>query len=266
MNLNIEHRACYEFDMPVTYTIQQLHLTPQDGFGQRVKNWDIRVNGNLQSYADAFGNTTHTLVLDEPHHEVIITAYGEVETGIDLPPNDDLFPIEVYLRDTPLTKPDIRIRNFARLFVPASGKVDEVVLTELMHGITDSVACHRACAATHAGPSEALAAGVGSYQDHAHIFIACCRSLGIPGRYVSGYLFTPEGGKMENHAWADAWLEGTGWHSFDVSNRQRANGIHVRLATGLDDNDACPFKGLSHPAKQSMSSTLLAHSLEQAQQ
>ena len=62
MNLNIEHRACYEFDMPMAYTIQQLHLTPQDGFGQRVKNWDIRVNGKLQSYADAFGNTTHTLV------------------------------------------------------------------------------------------------------------------------------------------------------------------------------------------------------------
>jgi transglutaminase-like putative cysteine protease len=107
---------------------------------------------------------------------------------------------------------------------------------------------------------------VGSYQDHAHIFIACCRSLGIPGRYISGYLFTPEQDKMESHAWADAWLEGSGWHSFDISNQQRANGIHVRLASGLDDNDACPFKGMSRQAQRSMSSILLAHSMEQPQQ
>ncbi len=241
MRLNIEHSTRYAYATPVDYTIQQLRLTPQDGFGQRVRRWEVRVNGRLQPYADAFGNVVHTLVMDQPHREVLITACGEVETDIDLFPEVDTLPLPVYLRATALTAVDEDISRFARCF--ASNGIDEIELYALMRAVRDRVAYRRGATDVHTTAIEAFATGAGVCQDHAHVFIACCRYLGIPARYVSGYLFTEDGHLVESHAWADAWLDGR-WLSYDVSNGQRATGIHVRLATGLDYRDACPVSGV----------------------
>jgi len=68
--------------------------------------------------------------------------------------------------------------------------------------------------------SEAFALGQGVCQDHAHVFISCCRSLGYPARYVSGYLFTEDGSLMQTHAWVDVWLDNQ-WQSLDISNGYR---------------------------------------------
>ncbi len=263
LHLNIEHHTQLSFDDSVDYTIQQLHLTPLDGFGQKVKRWEIRVNGELRAHADTYGNLEHTLVVDGPHRSINITATGEVETGVDVPPQPDVLPIQVYLRYTPLTMADHRIRAFAKLYAPTTAKLDDAVLTNLMFGIRDCVAYRKGKGATSASAADALAAGEGSCHDYAHIFIACCRSLGIPARFVSGYLFSTATGRLESHAWADAWVEGEGWLSFDVCNGQRANGIHVRLATGLDYRDACPVSGVAHGATEAMS---LSVQVQQAQQ
>ena len=82
MRLTIEHHTQYVYTTPVNYTIQQLRLTPQSGFGQHVKYWDIKVQGQMHEYEDAFGNTVHTLVVDKPHTELSVTVMGEVETGV----------------------------------------------------------------------------------------------------------------------------------------------------------------------------------------
>lgn len=243
MHLNIEHRTRYTYDAPVDYTIQQLRLTPQDGFGQRVKRWEIRVNGRMQPHADAYGNAAHTLVVDTPHSEIEITARGEVETGLDTAAPEETLPLSVYLRATPLTAVDARLANFARNFARADGSVDAAGLEAMMHAVREQVSYQRGSTGVHTNAAEAFAAGEGVCQDHTHIFIACCRHLGAPARYVSGYLFTQDGHLVESHAWADAWLGGE-WLSFDVSNGQRTNGIHVRLATGLDYRDACPVTGV----------------------
>ena len=66
MQLSIQHRTHYRYSEALNYTIQQLRLTPRDGFGQRVKNWTIRVNGHLHRADDAFGNIAHLLVIDSP--------------------------------------------------------------------------------------------------------------------------------------------------------------------------------------------------------
>lgn len=242
MHLNIEHSTRYAYDTPVDYTIQQLRLTPQDGFGQRVKRWELRVNGQIRPHGDAHGNAMHTLVMDQPHQEVHITAVGEVETGLDLPPAVDLLPLPVYLRATPLTTVDAALARFARYF-SGNGRMDEIELHALMRAVRDRIVYRRGTTGVQTTAAQAFAAGEGVCQDHAHVFIACCRHLGVPARYVSGYLFTEDGHLVESHAWADAWVDG-GWQSYDVSNGQRANGIHVRLATGLDYRDACPVSGV----------------------
>lgn len=242
MRLTIEHRTCYAYDTPVDYSIQQLRLTPQSGFGQRVASWNIRVNGQMRLNTDAYGNAVHTLVVDTPHRSIEITARGEVETGLDLPPAADTLPLQVYLRETALTSLDDALAEFARQFGMPGG-LDHARLHALMQAVCNHIAYRRGTTGVTTSAAEAFRAGEGVCQDHAHVFIACCRHLGVPARYVSGYLFTEDGHLVESHAWADVWLEGA-WLSFDVSNNQRANGIHVRLATGLDYRDACPIAGV----------------------
>src|SRR5690606_22398794 len=83
----------------------------------------------------------------------------------------------------------------------------------------------------------------GVCQDHAHVFIACCRAQGIPARYVSGYLHTDDDEHVASHAWAEAWCGGR-WRTFDVTNGLLAPSRHLKLAIGLDYLEACPVRGV----------------------
>ncbi|MFD0460598.1 transglutaminase family protein [Microvirga aerilata] len=91
---------------------------------------------------------------------------------------------------------------------------------------------------------DAFSAGHGVCQDFTHIFLAAARHLRIPARYVSGYLHKP--GEVEQgagHAWAEAYISGLGWVSFDPANAISATEHYVRLAIGLDYLDAAPVRG-----------------------
>jgi len=81
-------------------------------------------------------------------------------------------------------------------------------------------------------------------QDHSHIFIACAREMGMPARYVSGYLMI-DGATAQDamHAWAEAHVDALGWVGFDVSNAISPDARYVRVATGLDYADASPVSG-----------------------
>lgn len=268
MLLNIEHRTTYQYSEVVNYTIQLLRLTPQNGFGQQVLRWEIRVNGHLQPHKDTYGNHAHTLVVDAPHEEISIVASGEVETGLNVLPINDGLPTPIYLRPTPLTEMDENLTAFVEEFKVAHPKLQEpAALQALMDAIIDRVPYVKGQTAVETSAAKAFALGSGVCQDHAHIFIACCRYLGVPARYVSGYLFTPDGSLMESHAWADAWLDDIGWISFDVTNRCRTNGVHVRLATGLDYRDACPISGVRNGGGvETMSVKVVVHQMQQQAQ
>jgi transglutaminase-like putative cysteine protease len=238
MQLTIEHRTSYQYDEMVNYTIQQLRLTPQEHFGQRVIRWEIKVNGQLQRFDDAFGNVTHTLVLDRPHDRINIVAHGEVETEQAYNALDGTLPVQVYLRETPLTRLSNALSGFAHEFH------DTNRLEAMIAAIVEKVPYNKGITNAKTSAAEAFELQGGVCQDHAHIFIACCRSLGLPARYVSGYLFTQDGSLMESHGWADVWLGEQGWQSFDVSNQCRTTGVHIRLAHGLDYRDAGPVSGM----------------------
>ena len=93
---------------------------------------------------------------------------------------------------------------------------------------------------------EALARGAGVAQDDAHVFIACCRRLGVPARYVSGYLRNDDPelhvGRT-SHSWAEAWVPGLEWVGFDPANNISPRGDSLRVAIGLDYRDAAPVSG-----------------------
>ena len=103
-------------------------------------------------------------------------------------------------------------------------------------------------AETSAG--EALLAGAGVCQDHAHVFVAAARCLGHPARYVSGYLHAASDAEdaLASHAWAEAWLPELGWVGFDPSNGIAPTERYVRTGVGLDYADAAPVRGVRRGA------------------
>ena len=96
-----------------------------------------------------------------------------------------------------------------------------------------------------ATPTPALAAGQGVCQDHAHIFCSAARLLGLPARYVSGYLMMNDRVEQDaSHAWAEAFFEGLGWVGFDISNGYSPDERYIRVATGIDFREAAPINGM----------------------
>jgi transglutaminase-like putative cysteine protease len=111
----------------------------------------------------------------------------------------------------------------------------------------------------HTSAEEAALIGAGVCQDHAHIFIGAARALGVPARYVSGYLMMDDRIEQEaGHAWAEAHVEGLGWVGFDVSNGISPDERYVRVATGRDYGEAAPLTGVSYGAGESLLQVRLA--------
>jgi transglutaminase-like putative cysteine protease len=235
MLLNIEHQTQYIYSEAVQYTIQELRLTPRNGQGQHVKHWQIKVDGQCHPFEDAFGNLVHTLVIDQPHDQLLISVSGEVETGVENLASHQPLPVELFLRNTPLTLADAAMTTFAQQFAKAS-------LQDMMLALRDRMQYIEGATEVNTSAAEAFQLGKGVCQDHAHAFIGCCRSLGLPARYVSGYLFTVDGSLMQTHAWVDVW-QNDQWLGLDVSNGTMVNERHVRLAIGLDYRSASPVTG-----------------------
>jgi len=244
MLISIRHVTTYRYAEPVNYTIQSLRLTPGSFAGQRVLDWSVSTPGSrpMLQFEDGFGNVVHLITVNVPHRELVIEAGGVVETkdasGV-VAGLKHAIPPRVFLKETPRTRPDAAIREIAqsakgadllgRLHALAGSVRDRV---GYMPGITDA----------HTGAAEALADGKGVCQDHAHIFISAARTIGVPARYITGYLVTGNAADA-HHAWAEAWVKGLGWVGFDVANRICPTERYVRLAVGLDAGYAAPVTG-----------------------
>ncbi len=249
MRLNITHRTVYHYEGAPIYSAQILRVTPRTNLSQHVLRWRLDAPGGLSAWTDAFGNVCHTHVVDDPPERLAITAYGEVITsevnGI-LPADEGDLPLQVFLRQTALTKPSAGMSAFAEGFAGKVAKDPMDGLHALMADLHGKVSLAPDNAETLSNAAEAFAAAAGGCRDQAHIFIGMARALGVPARYVSGYLHDPGSGgeSTSGHAWASAWVPGVGWVSFDPVHERSATGAYVSLAVGLDDESASPLRGM----------------------
>ncbi len=243
MILTINHETVYRYDTAASHSTQYLRLTPQHGEGQRVLEWKLQLPVPAFACTDSFGNALHVMTLDMPHDEIRIRATGIVETdnGERMCFEGDPRP---YLRDTALTRMSPDMEEFAASFRVTPMTLDAV--DRLAHAIDARMAFDTVITQVSTTAAEAFGVASGVCQDYTHIFIACCRHLGVAARYVSGYVHS-SGHRLEDHqashAWAEAWV-GDRWWSFDVLNRCRAYGAHLKLAVGMDYMDACPVRGV----------------------
>lgn len=250
MQIAVDHTTVYRYSEKVSRSTQYLRLTPSSGSGQKVLRWEVELPARAVSLKDAFDNLTHVLTLDSAYDEIRLRAHGvvEVDTAVrDAPsaPGAELINPMVFLRSTPLTEPDAALREFAQAFAPTAHSEGGIVasLDQLMNEILQRMPYQRGTTLVSHSAAESFALGAGVCQDHTHVFVSCARLMGVPARYVSGYL-DPEGEPAAaSHAWAEAWVDGR-WLSFDVSNGRSAGASHVRLAVGRDYLDACPVRGV----------------------
>jgi transglutaminase-like putative cysteine protease len=244
MRLSIHHTTHYTYTDPAAYSIQHLRLTPRSDPNQQILRWHLDTPGLPRPQIDAHGNTIHTLSLTSPPKDIIFTVEGEVETRDTpslLPHTGGLSPL-AYLANSPLATADEAIRAFAAEHMPSGPRRE--ALKSLMAAVHHKVNYRTGATAVDHTAAEAFSFGEGVCQDQAHVFVACCRTLGIPARYVSGYLLT-DGSHAASHAWADAWIEEeNGWMSYDITHNRFADGHLCRLAIGRDYLDAGPVRGV----------------------
>src|SRR5271169_1106142 len=268
MHMHIRHETRYRYERPVKYSVQSLHLTPRRDLSQRALAWNIIAPGRRLEQIDAYGNISHLLTVEEPHREIRIIVHGIVETAEAEGRQDDgpLSPL-AYLAPTSLTAPNDDLKAFAQsaLSKIAEPRARAQALAEAVFG---AVRYKPGTSDVQDSAAVAFKSGEGVCQDHAHVYIASARAVGIPARYVSGYLYTGDASDAASHAWVDVWL-GTelGWQSVDVTHKRPAIRTYCRLAVGRDYLDAAPVRGVRHGGggEKMEANVLVAESAQQQQ-
>lgn len=250
MLIHVRHRTRYIYDHPVHSMIQALRLMPRNHEGQYVRRWqiDLDQDGTLRPGEDAFGNVLHMLSLEGPISGLCITVEGEVEmqdTNGIVRGALEKFPAELYLRDTPLTVADEAITQFAKSVAAKAGGSELKILHALLAALHAEIVFDTKQTDTATRAIDAFKMKQGVCQDLSHIFISCARVLGIPARYVGGYLMRSDDAihQEAGHAWAEAHVAGLGWIGFDPANGICPTESHIRVGAGLDYLGASPIRG-----------------------
>jgi transglutaminase-like putative cysteine protease len=251
MKLEIVHSTRYRYSGPIAETVMEVRLRPMDGNGQRCLKFDLDVSSGIKarSYRDGYGNNVHYFNVVRPHTRLIITSTSVVETGRELDKNPGEELVQDFLRFRSPIKDVPGVRELAHRHPIAdagSGPAIEHALDELTLMISREFAYDRAVTNVYSAVDEVLELKAGVCQDFAHLFSAVARAMGVPARYVSGYIHTPAGGgaSSASHAWAEAWVPGRGWVGYDATHPVRTGENHVRVAVGRDYTDAAPTRGI----------------------
>ncbi len=261
MHLRIFHRTRYVYRQPVVDSQNQVRLRPATEDPKRLSFFLLKVHPprRLRHFRDDFFNYVQWFELPEPHSELIVEATSHVHTTSQY---EEGKPLGFMLTDVTEGEQVDMLRPFLtssryvtvdqdvwRLALDAKDERKDVF--EIAESIMNLVNREwvYAPSTTHAQThmSEVLRDRRGVCQDFAHVMIGMCRAIGIPARYVSGYLYNgPLGhlrGAQASHAWCEIWLPGRGWFGLDPTNNTLADARYVKIATGRDYDDAAPIQG-----------------------
>ncbi|GAA2098827.1 transglutaminase family protein [Microlunatus panaciterrae] len=267
----IRHTTRYSYDGPVSGSYGLFHLRPRDLPWQQCRSHDVRIEpaaADVFRHCDVFGNDKTYFHVIEPHTVLEVTAVSEVQISPQqLPPDrlsiawerarpdqrlelPDAWQAVDYTFATPLVDLPDEVHDYARRSFPAGRPLGEAA-TELMHRIHADFDYQSGSSSVTSRVTDLLRSRSGVCQDFAHFLVACLRSQGLAGRYVSGYLATrpPPGqprlvGADASHAWAGCWVPGAGWLYLDPTNDRLTDEAHATVAFGRDYGDVPPVKGV----------------------
>jgi transglutaminase-like putative cysteine protease len=273
----VRHRTTYEYSHPVSISHHLLHLLPRDSRNQKCQRSSLIVEpapAISKSDRDYFGNHVTYLTVEEPHRKLVIFATSTVEVApLPLPDpaatpswdgvhralagatDQQALDAFQYAFDSPHTGSGNGgtgngAYDYARPSFPQGRPVLEAAV-DLTGRIFRDFTYEGGVTDISTPVDEVLKQRRGVCQDFAHLQLSCLRSLGLPARYVSGYLLTrpPEGkeklvGSDASHAWVSVWCPGHGWVDLDPTNNLMPGEEHITVAWGRDFGDVSPIKGL----------------------
>lgn len=257
--LRVVHSTGYAYKSPATASFNEARLTPRSDNRQNVILSRVETVPATRSYRyiDYWGTAVTAFDLHAPHTELEVTASSVVETDKPEPPTekvtwDDLRSEAVIdrfdevLGPTHYTPRSSRLRRVGERIAKYNDPHDAVMAAaEWVKSELDYVP---GTTGVHSSALDALREGKGVCQDFAHLALAVLRGIGIPSRYVSGYLHpqrkAPVGETVDgqSHAWIQAWTGG--WWNFDPTNDKEINEQYVSVGVGRDYADVTPLKGI----------------------
>lgn len=247
MKLLVRHQTVYRYAASAGRVAMRLKLMPVDTPAQTVLEWQVSVNGEPITgfHPNSYGEREAIWIRHDRLDHATIVAEGLVDTreshGV-VGHLSSRVDTRYFLRDTSLTRASAGIAAMARDLPEQDGPL--ATLHALSAAVSDAVQYRAGVTTSNTTAAQAFALGAGVCQDHAQVFIAAARTIGIPARYVSGYLLAGDGDALhETHGWAEAYLPQLGWIGFDPSNRVCVTERYLRIASGLDADEAAPIRG-----------------------
>ncbi|MFN0072806.1 MAG: transglutaminase domain-containing protein [Chloroflexota bacterium] len=257
MRTTISHVTRLEYDADVTESVIDVRLGPLSDADQNWTRFDLRVRptaGN-RSYLDGLGNAARLITIARPHRYIEIVANHEVHTVLNDPfsmpdePPPPLVPTEriEFLTPSRLVEISDELIDMAEPYRPRSPDDTLESVQSLMTLVHGRLEYETGWTDVTTTIREILEHNRGVCQDFTHVLIGLCRAIGIPARYVSGYIITmPDSqrrGTAASHAWVEAFTPTHGWRGFDPTNNVLASLYHVKMARGRDYQDVPPTRG-----------------------
>jgi transglutaminase-like putative cysteine protease len=271
MRYRVRHRTLYRYAEPVDLAAHMLHLVPRALPGQRVVSARLVATpepARIVRGSDHFGNAVGWMFMEQPHDRFEVTLLAEVDVGFPVPPQPSATPTweqvamlaarggaacqaAEFAFASAMAPADPAAGAYAAASFPPARPVLAGLL-DLTRRINREFAFKPGETTIHTPVSRVLERREGVCQDFTHLMIAGLRALGLPARYVSGYLRTtaPPGraklrGADQSHAWAGCWLGPEhGWVGLDPTNDLVVASDHVVLGWGRDYGDVSPVRGV----------------------
>jgi len=272
MTYRIVHKTTYTYKHPVSFGNHVAYLAPRSHPRHTCTSHELLVTPSpaaLNRRLDYFGNSVTFFTIQDPHDELSIEAHSRVVIDGDPAPWPEQAPAwdEVarglrtdlslavldayqYVFESPRVKPGAEFSAYAAPSFPPARPLTEALL-DFTGRIYKDFRFDSKATTVRTAPDEVLRLRSGVCQDFAHLQIACLRSLGLPARYVSGYLRTyPAPGSLRligadaSHAWVSVYCPGAGWLDVDPTNNLIPSQSHVTLAWGRDYSDVSPVRGV----------------------
>jgi transglutaminase-like putative cysteine protease len=265
MIYTIRHITRFRYSAPIRETMMEARMQPRSDGQQRCLEFRLAVvpQAGVSCYHDYLGNAVHHFDIPGQHQELTLVAKATVEMGPAAPLPEALAPatwddlallrldggLFDMLQPGLFTQPTPLLAGLAGELGLGQGPDPLTTLRQVNQGLYRAFAYAPQSTRVDSTVDEAIAQRRGVCQDFTHIMLALVRQMGIPGRYVSGYLYHRQENQDRSaedatHAWMEAYLPELGWVGFDPTNNLVAGERHIRVAVGRDYADVPPTRGV----------------------
>lgn len=254
MRTDIRHITEYHYSEPAWDSHNEVRLSPENGGRQHTRSFHLHVNpeASITMRRDYFGSVVHHVHVHERHTELRIEAQAIVDTlPLQTPqavPLSALDELRGEVTEFLVSSPRVPRGKWPEIFgvqLPAQNDDLAAFLQGLTAQLNRQFTYSPGATSVSTTLNDFAQGGKGVCQDFTHAMLGICRTLGIPARYVSGYLYS--GGEMlgadATHAWLEALLPGQGWVGYDPTNNCLAGEKHIKIGHGRDYSDVSPVRG-----------------------